>query len=333
MSRKLDPTTLCQHHSKDGKQCHMLLAADNPTLCPFHARSDAKRVDLQRDDSEDLSALFNQDLPKQKTAADIHTHLWNLSLALQQGRISPRRAAVLAYIHSLLLRTLPAIDKQNSSGDSAGIDMTGAPRPIRNLPPPHHSPSQYSPGTYTTPNSRAHSAVVATPSFRSGESSDSHPSYQYTPGGQTPALPTPDDKSKICHSEQSEESAFKPTPTDKAPDFTPDDPPPSTYPKPVPLPRWGEICGTIRQPERPNTYGPPRMRARRSPRRVAQRPRSEMAHRIAHRTPKTLHRASGAPKSVVFRAHTQPMPARRSSLFKDAPSAWRVTVACVDRGT
>jgi hypothetical protein len=132
--------------------------------CAFHARSHAKRAALQRDDSRftltqegrppaeaasplakegdstDLFALFSQDLPKQETAADIHTHLSNLSLALQQGRISPRRAAVLAYINSLLLRTLPAIEKQNSPHDSGGIDMTGAPRPIRNLAPPQHSP-------------------------------------------------------------------------------------------------------------------------------------------------------------------------------------------------
>ena len=157
MSRNPDPTTLCQHHSKDGKRCHMLLAADSPTLCAFHERAAAKRA-AQRDDSANLSALFSQDLPKQKSAADIHTHLWNLSLALHQGRISPRRAAVLAYINSLLLRTLPAIDKQNSPHYSGGIDMTGAPRPIRNLPSTSHPPSQYSPGTYVTPNSCSPSA-------------------------------------------------------------------------------------------------------------------------------------------------------------------------------
>jgi hypothetical protein len=192
MPRKPDPTTLCQHHSKDGKRCHMPLAPDSPTLCAFHARSHAKHAALQRDDSADLSALFSQDLPKQKSAADIHTHLWNLSLALQQGRISPRRAAVLAYIHSLLLRTLPAIEKQDSSGDSGGIDMTGAPRPIRNLPPPQLA----RPGVYPTPDSSllaapklygfhpsappatsVLSAVVAAPRFRSGESSDSHPAF------------------------------------------------------------------------------------------------------------------------------------------------------------
>src|SRR5271154_1772550 len=92
----------------------------------------ARKTRHQRDDSADLSALFSQDIPKQKSAADIHTHLWNLSLALQQGRISPRRAAVLAYINSLLLRTLPAISKQeDSTPQKIIIDIPGA---IRHFP-------------------------------------------------------------------------------------------------------------------------------------------------------------------------------------------------------
>ncbi len=232
MPRKPDPTTLCQHHSKDSKRCHMLLAADSTTLCAFHARSHAKRAASQRDDSADLSALFSKDLPKQKSAADIHTHLWNLSLALQQGRISPRRAAVLAYINSLLLRTLPAIDKQNSPHDSGGIDMTGAPRPIRNLPPLQHSPLQYSPGAYAASAASASPAVAAAFRFRSGESSDSHPATP-TP---TTVHPTPDETSKSSHSERSEEPAFRPAPDPRANTvlLTPDGPPPFGYGSSIP---------------------------------------------------------------------------------------------------
>jgi hypothetical protein len=121
-------------------QCRTPRASNHATLCPRHAAA-------QHDDSADLSAFLNQDLPKQKSAADIHTHLWNLSLALQQGRISPRRAAVLAYINSLLLRTLPAIDKQEDSiPQKIIIDIPGA---IRRFPEDDDS-------------------------FRSGESLDSH---------------------------------------------------------------------------------------------------------------------------------------------------------------
>ena len=157
----------CQHRSTQGRQCRTPLTAAHATLCPRHAAA-------LRDDSVDLSALLASEVPEKKSAADIHSQLWNLSLALQQGRISPRRAAVLAYIHSLLLRTLPAIAKQESGDDDEGLDMTGAPRPrreprividmtrfprpIRNKPPaqPDSIPDQ--PMTYPTPNSSADSA-------------------------------------------------------------------------------------------------------------------------------------------------------------------------------
>jgi hypothetical protein len=40
----------------------------------------------------------------------------NLYQLLAQNRISPRRAAVLSYISSLLLRTLPQIDAEKAAG-------------------------------------------------------------------------------------------------------------------------------------------------------------------------------------------------------------------------
>ena len=100
----------CEYRTASGRQCRTPLAPGHTTLCPRHAAA-------QRDDSTDVLALLSSDLPEKKSAADIHAHLWNLSLALQQGRISPRRAAVLAYINSLLLRTLPAIDQHTKSAD------------------------------------------------------------------------------------------------------------------------------------------------------------------------------------------------------------------------
>jgi hypothetical protein len=122
----------CQYQTGSGR-CRRPLTPDHATLCPRHAAT-------QRDDSADLSALLSQNLSQHKSAADVHAQLWNLSLVLQQGRISPRRAAVLAYIGSLLLRTLPAIEKLESP-ENEGMDITGAPRPIRDnveTPRPTH---------------------------------------------------------------------------------------------------------------------------------------------------------------------------------------------------
>jgi hypothetical protein len=45
-----------------------------------------------------------------QNAQGVNHSLGTLYTLLAQGRISPRRASALAYISSLLLRTLPAID-------------------------------------------------------------------------------------------------------------------------------------------------------------------------------------------------------------------------------
>jgi hypothetical protein len=51
-----------------------------------------------------------------QTAQGVNFSLMNLYQLLAQNRISPRRAAVLSYISSLLLRTLPQIDADKAAG-------------------------------------------------------------------------------------------------------------------------------------------------------------------------------------------------------------------------
>jgi hypothetical protein len=70
------------------------------------------------------------------SAVQVNAFLSQLALLLVQDRISPRRAAVLAYIHSLLLRTLPAV--QIELDPEPDIDEC---RPIFNLPRPDRSQS------------------------------------------------------------------------------------------------------------------------------------------------------------------------------------------------
>lgn len=65
----------------------------------------------------DLSATLTADLSDFKSAVPINDPLSRLLLVLAQDRISPRRAAVLAYISNLLLRTLPAIDREHNPDD------------------------------------------------------------------------------------------------------------------------------------------------------------------------------------------------------------------------
>jgi hypothetical protein len=64
-----------------------------------------------------------------QTAQGINHSLHSLYELLAQNRISPRRAAVLAYVSSLLLRTLPQIDADKAAGiidPSKPIDVSVA---------------------------------------------------------------------------------------------------------------------------------------------------------------------------------------------------------------
>jgi len=93
----------CQYRTAAGRQCRSL--ADDPSsgLCPYHAAS------LDQDNTDFLAAL-TQKACRFQSAQGVNHSLGALYTLLAQGRISPRRATALAYISSLLLRTLPAID-------------------------------------------------------------------------------------------------------------------------------------------------------------------------------------------------------------------------------
>src|SRR5271163_4042434 len=179
LSRSTVTKERCQHLTRSGRQCRTQISPAHDTLCPRHAAA-------LRDDSVDLSAFLSQNLSAQKSAADIHTQLWNLSHTLQQGRISPRRAAVLAYISSLLLRTLPALDTHKSSQDRhIVIDM---PRPLLD-PTPQPSPtdpSPYQPPSQSTPNAGSPAARYT----------NTQKLYGFRPTLSSPAITTPRSRSR-----------------------------------------------------------------------------------------------------------------------------------------
>jgi hypothetical protein len=70
-------------------------------------------------------ALLTEKACRFQNAQGINYSLGALYTLLAQGRISPRRASVLAYISNLLLRTLPAID--------TGFNAKGEPVSQANL--------------------------------------------------------------------------------------------------------------------------------------------------------------------------------------------------------
>ena len=62
-------------------------------------------------DSRNFSALLTENASDFQDPQGINHSLAALYKLLASGQISPRRATGLAYIASLLLRTIPAIDK------------------------------------------------------------------------------------------------------------------------------------------------------------------------------------------------------------------------------
>jgi hypothetical protein len=105
-SSRLITSARCQHRTPTGRQCSSLARDRSSGLCPRHAAvSPASSPNFRE-------ALTRNALDFQR-AQGVNNSLGVLYSLLAEGCISPRRASVLAYIASLLLRTLPAIDYDN----------------------------------------------------------------------------------------------------------------------------------------------------------------------------------------------------------------------------
>jgi hypothetical protein len=93
----------------------MAVSDQDSGLCARHAAL------LQKDlDQADLAACLIGDIQEFRSAADINHSLGELYKLQARNKITPRRAAVMAYTCNLLLRTLPALQH----------DKTGEPKRI-----------------------------------------------------------------------------------------------------------------------------------------------------------------------------------------------------------
>jgi hypothetical protein len=95
----------CQHRTAAGRQCRSLADDASSGFCPHHAAQNSVELDFRGE-------LTRNAFDFQRSQG-VNNSLGVLYKLLAEGRISPRRASVLAYISSLLLRTLPAIDYDN----------------------------------------------------------------------------------------------------------------------------------------------------------------------------------------------------------------------------
>ena len=132
-SSPINDSARCHHRFPNGMRCR-LLGFGNQPFCPKHTHPAAPPPP----EPAEIASTLTANLDDFTSAAQINDFLSRLLLLLAQDKISTRRAAVLAYITSQLLRTLPAIDKEEGRGETTII--FDAPRPNREGPSPDQNP-------------------------------------------------------------------------------------------------------------------------------------------------------------------------------------------------
>ena len=171
-NRNSSNAQLCSHRTRTGRRCRLPVQQDS-ALCFRHASlRDPRSADA------DISATFTQ-LAEFRSAIAINDFLAKLLGLLAQNRISARQAAVLAYITSQLLRTLPAIDRELNPPED-----DGPPQIIFDIPRPDRS-QQVDPDPVNPPASQVGSPA-ALPS-----GSQAQPPAATQPASQTHTPATP----------------------------------------------------------------------------------------------------------------------------------------------
>ena len=120
----INNTARCIYLYPNGRRCRLYATAVNPNFCPAHAPLPANQPN-----PAEIASTLTANLDDFTSAVQINDFLSRLLLLLAQDKISTRRAAVLAYITNQLLRTLPAIDKEEHRDETTIIfDMPGPDR-------------------------------------------------------------------------------------------------------------------------------------------------------------------------------------------------------------
>jgi hypothetical protein len=115
----------CLHRTKCGRRCRRPAAGPESRFCERHEGID------DADHKPDLSLALTAGLQKLDSPAALSEFLSRLLLLLSQDRISPRRAAVLAYVTNQILRAVSAVERQATKNEEGThIEyVIGIPRP------------------------------------------------------------------------------------------------------------------------------------------------------------------------------------------------------------
>jgi len=115
----------CGHRTSSGRQCRLLASNIGSGLCPHH------HAELEQLQNADVYPSLSVGCQGFQTAQGINHSLHNLYWLLATNQISARRAAILAYINCLQLRTLSVIDADWKEGIT---DPTASPEPAPTPP-------------------------------------------------------------------------------------------------------------------------------------------------------------------------------------------------------
>ena len=176
--KKVTPVVLsarCTYRTDTGRRCRLSVSDAHSSLCRQHL------AELLQEQSADHRLQLIRNFQGFQTAQGINHSLKHLYELLAQNRISPRRAAVLSYISSLLLRTLPAIAADNA----AGITYPAEPVPIDVLVPD----KDLGPDEDPEPDPAPEPSVASSPTPHKPRVSDSADTWD-------PAIPEPDPSKK-----------------------------------------------------------------------------------------------------------------------------------------
>ena len=148
----------CRHFTADGRRCRLAVLDARTNLCFRHSALISAAAQPLQNDSEDLSADLLPELSEFSAGTDIRQFLARLLTLVTKGRISPRRASVLAYITNQLLHSHRAIILESNAAEEETIQIINdMPRPQRDWPdhvPPSHPDTSWLRPTLEVPASK-----------------------------------------------------------------------------------------------------------------------------------------------------------------------------------
>jgi len=125
-----DEPTRCQYHYSNGKRCRFPGSPSQSGFCSRHFRL-ADAFPQPPSDATDLSADLLPEPSEFSLAEDIRLFLARLLVQVTTGRISSRRAAVLAFITNQLLHSHRAIQKEAQADPQPQRVILDMPGPLR----------------------------------------------------------------------------------------------------------------------------------------------------------------------------------------------------------